>query len=329
MKAPGFVDLQVNGYAGVDFHDPATTVTDVLTCAERLAEEGTAGFLATITTAPREHMEHCVATVREAIEKQGGCGHILGIHLEGPFISAEYGFVGMHPARAVSPPDAGWLEKLRQRAGGHLKMVTLAPEHAGSAALISAFSPEIIFSAGHSNASYPQLCRAARAGLRMATHVGNGCAQTVDRHHNPLVNILACSGLTLSFIPDGFHLPEAFIRMLINSRPPEKLIAVSDAMTQAGCPPGRYRNSDGTDVILEENGWLHTAGDTNVLAGSSFNLFQCMNHLAALSILDEEALWGVGLMNPLRMLGLDVEAFLQRGDTLRYDSTASRFALGG
>ncbi len=328
MKAPGFVDLQVNGYAGVDFHDPSTTVADVLICAEALARAGTAGFLATITTSPRESMERCVDTLRQAIERQGAAGNILGIHLEGPFISPEYGFVGMHPPRAVSPPDASWLEKVRKLAGGHLKMVTLAPEYEQSAALIAAFSPEIIFAAGHSNAAYPQLQKAVRAGLRMATHVGNGCVQTVDRHNNPLVHILASAELILSFIPDGFHLPEAFIRMLVNSRPVEKLIAVSDAMTQAGLPPGEYENIDGTRVVLEENGWLHTAGDANVLAGSSYNLLQCMNHLAALSILDDEGLWRVGLLNPLKMLGLDVETFLKRGGGLRYDSATRRFVQG-
>ena len=305
MKIPGFIDLQINGYSGINFHDPCTTADDVLEAAEILATQGTAGFLATITTNPRDVIEHCIETVTHAINKQGKRGHILGIHLEGPFISPEYGYRGGHPEGFVCPPDLKWFEKLQKIAEGNIRIVTLAPEHENTIAFIEAVTPEVIVSAGHSNCSFQDVGSAVKAGLTMATHIGNGCRQTIDRHNNPIFNILAYPEITLCFISDGFHLPEAFIRMLYNCRPIEKLIVVSDVVKYAGMKPGKYTGVAGREIIVQANGRLCLASDREVMAGSSSSMMKCMNHLASLNIMSEAELWQVGYFNPLRILGID------------------------
>ena len=326
MRIPGFVDLQVNGYGGIDLNDPATESRDVLEMAEMLGQRGTAGFLATIITNTAEVMERCVATVARAMKEQPSPGRILGIHLEGPFISSAYGYRGIHPEKQVRPPDLAWFQRIQRISEGNVRMVTLAPELPGALGFIRAVAGEVIVSAGHTNCSYGHARRAMDEGLTMATHLGNGCRQTIDRHNNPIVNLLACPDLILSFISDGFHLPEAFIRLIFTCRPVQKLIAVSDSSSLAGMDAGAY-SWNGQDVVLREDGKLHLRADENVLAGSSYCLLQCMNYLASLNLLTEDELWQVGCLTALRVLGLRPQRLERPGQSLRYDSESRTFEL--
>ena len=329
MTHPGFIDLQVNGYAGVDFSDPLTSVDQILEAGEILRENGTAGFLATITTHPREIMETCIQTVAKAIKKQGGRFPVLGIHVEGPFISPEHGYRGAHPAEFTCPPDLQWFGKLQRLAEGDLRMVTLAPERENAIEFIQAVARDVIVSAGHTNCSFSQLRQAVIAGLTMATHIGNGCRQTIDRHDNPVVNVLACPDVTICFIPDGIHLPEAFIRMVTNCRPIGKLVAVSDSVKFAGMAPGRYTTSSGIEILLSPEGRLSLASNSEIMAGSSSNMIKCMNHLSSLRILSEEELWQVGYFNPLRILGVTPADLSKGRDKIGYDAASRRFELLG
>lgn len=329
MTRLGFIDLQVNGYSGIDFSDPETTVDQILEAAEILAQNGTAGFLATVTTHPREVMETCIQTIASAIKKQGMRGPVLGIHMEGPFISPEYGFRGAHAADSISPPDLQWFRRVKRLAEGNLRIVTLAPEYENALEFIRAAASGVIISAGHTNCSFARIRQAVGVGLTMATHIGNGCRQTIDRHNNPVVNLLACSEVTLCFIPDGFHLPEAFIRLVIGCRPIEQLVVVSDAVKFAGMAPGRYTANLGAEVILSPEGRLSLASDSEIMAGSSSNMIKCMNHLSSLRILSEEELWQVGFLNPLSILGLSPADLSKGRDRVGYDAELRWFDLLG
>jgi N-acetylglucosamine-6-phosphate deacetylase len=327
VTRPGFIDLQVNGYSGIDFSDPGTTVDQILEAAETLAQNGTAGFLASVTTRPREVMETCIQTIAEAIKKQGMRGRVLGIHMEGPFISPEYGYRGAHPADSVSPPDLLWFGRVQKLAEGNIRIVTIAPEYENALEFIQAAAPRVVVSAGHTNSSFARVRQAVGVGLTMATHIGNGCRQTIDRHDNPVVNLLACSEVTLCFIPDGFHLPEAFIRLVISCRPIEKLVVVSDAVRFAGMAPGRYTANSGAEVVLSSEGRLCLASDPQIMAGSSSNMIKCMNYLSSLGVLSEEELWRVGYENPLKILGLRPENLPIGRDKVGYDVELQRFKL--
>jgi N-acetylglucosamine-6-phosphate deacetylase len=327
MEIPGFIDLQVNGYAGVDFQDPKTSVDEILEVAELLAARGTAGFLATVITNYKEVMEQCVSNLTAAINKQGKSGHILGIHLEGPFISPEDGYRGVHPKAGVCLPDVGWVKKVQGLSGDNVRLITLAPELPNVPAFIKAVTPQIKVAIGHSSASFSDIRNAVGAGLSLATHIGNGCKQNINRHDNPIINVLACSEISLCFIADGFHLPEAFIRTIINSRPIDKLIVVSDSVTFAGMRPGVYVMDGDLEVKVHENGKVCVAADSNMLAGSGFNMMQCMNHLASLGILPEQNLYKVGFVNPLKAIGRVPRAFKNRKNKVVYDSQNRAFEL--
>jgi N-acetylglucosamine-6-phosphate deacetylase len=203
--------------------------------------------------------------------------------------------------------------------------VTLAPELNGAVEFIGAIASEVVVSAGHTNCSYPCLRNAISAGLTFVTHIGNGCRQTIDRHDNPIVNFLGCPELTLSFIPDGFHLPEAFLGMLLNSRPVDKLVVVSDCVKFAGMRPAKYQRRNGVEISLSENGKLFLTEDPTILAGSSSNMMKCVNHVASLGVLGEQELMQIGFKNQLRVLGLDPSQFDFDNERLHYDRTSRRF----
>jgi N-acetylglucosamine-6-phosphate deacetylase len=324
LSLPGFVDLQVNGYAGIDFLDPATPVADLLRAADRLRQGGTAGFLLTVTTHRRDAIEINIAHAREAMDRQGPDGNILGIHLEGPFISPEYGYRGAHQLPYIIAPDLDWFWSLQQIARGAIRMVTLAPELPGALDFIGAIAAGTLVSLGHANPDYPTLRRAVAAGLRAVTHFGNGCHPEINRHDNILFRILACSELNLCFIPDGQHLPEPFLRMLLNSVPTRRLAATSDVVMYAGMPPGVYEREGGR-IRLRADGRLCPADDEKLLYGSSSTMLQCLNHLAGLRQLAPADLVDLGVCNPLRLLGLDPAPFLRRPARLAWDERLERF----
>jgi len=324
MTIPGFVDLQVNGYAGIDFLVPETSVADILSVAARLQNEGTAGFLLTVTTNHRQAIETNIAHAREAMRRQGPEGNILGIHLEGPFISPEYGYRGAHMLDYVIPPDLDWFLRLQEIAEGNIRMVTMAPEVDGALAFIRAVSPTVLVSLGHANPDYSTLRAAIAAGLSTVTHFGNGCRPEMNRHDNILIRILACPDVNLCLISDGQHLPEPFLRMVSNCVPSERLAVTSDMVMYAGMPPGFYER-ERTRLHLRPDGRLCLADDEKLLYGSCLTQAQCMNHLAGLGLYDVDALVDVGCRNPLRMLGQDVAAFMQRQHRLRWDEISGQF----
>ena len=325
IEIPGFVDLQVNGYAGVDFLVPETSVDDILDAARILQEKGTAGFLLTVTTNSVTNIETNVRHARQALDRQGADGPILGIHLEGPFISPEYGYRGAHMEKYIRSPDIEWFRRLQDIAQGAIRLVTLAPELPGSLAFIRQVTPEVVVAMGHANPSFQQLQDAIEAGLTLVTHFGNGVRPDIPRHDNILVSTLASPELDICFIADGQHLPEPFLRMLLSRIPLEHLAVVSDTVMYAGMEPGVYHRED-TEIRLRPDGRLCLANDERLLYGSSATMCQCMDHLASLDTLSPRQLVQIGLETPLRILGITPREFLKRKPRLYYDSRQKRFA---
>lgn len=301
MTPSPFIDLQVNGHAGVDFSSPALTLAQVESAAAELARRGTLAFCPTVVTAAPQTYRHVLPLLAQAIRENP---RLLGIHLEGPFISPEDGALGAHPREYVRAPDVALFDELYALADGKLAIITLAPERPGALEVIRrAVALGVVVSIGHTLADAPAVRAAVDAGARLSTHLGNGCPNLLHRHDNPIWPQLAAPELTAMLITDGHHLPPAVIASFIAAKGPARIIVTSDASPAAGLPPGDYEFF-GARARLEPSGRLRNL-DRDTLAGSSATLRDCVNHLASLGLLDEAGLRRVACDNPLAVLGRD------------------------
>jgi len=325
MKVPGLVDLQVNGYRGVDFSGPDLMEESFARAARQLLDAGTAAFLPTLITSSTETYEHCLPVIARVIEQDEFRGHVLGIHLEGPFISPEDGARGAHTAQWVREPDVDYLNQLIEWSGGHIRILTLAADQKG-AAEVARYATErgITVSLGHQMADEEDLARLAAAGAQALTHLGNGVPSLLPRHKNPIWAGLGNDDLTAIIIADGHHLPPAMLKTFIRTKGSERCILVSDASPLAGLSPGEYE-SMGAHVVLEANGLLHNPA-TGYLAGSSATILTCVNHLASLDLVAPEELLRMAWDNPLRLIGVAPEQ-VQSGPEIQFDEKRRQFYL--
>lgn len=305
MKS-GFVDLQVNGYSGVDFSAPGLTIENVRFVTQKLAEQGIAGYCPTVVTSPERVYSENLPVIAKAIEEKELSPHIPGIHLEGPFISPVDGARGAHNMEWVQMPDVEIYERFQELADGKIVLVTVAPEIKGADLLIEHItrSGNVTVSLGHHMATKDDIALAVRRGARACTHLGNGIPEMLPRHKNPIWAQLSEDSLTGMFITDGHHIPPEFIKVALRSKTAERFIVTSDVVSPAGMPPGVYETGAGK-VVLEENGRLNSI-DSGYLAGSSSTMAQCMNFLASLDILSENELRQVGFINPLKLINKEL-----------------------
>lgn len=302
---PGFVDLQVNGFQGVDFSSARLTEKEFTHACRELLKRGTAGFLPTLISSPMSVYERNLPLIAGMMKEKEFAGRILGIHLEGPFISREPGAVGAHKPDYVLKPDLATLNHLVELAGGAIRLVTVAAELDGVDKLIRfATNRRMAVSIGHSMAGEADLDRAVREGAVALTHLGNGVPNMLPRYSNPIWAGLANDSLAAMIIADGHHLPPSVIKTMIRTKGVEKTIVVSDASPAAGMPPGCY-NVLGNEAVLEQSGRLYNPAK-QCLVGSSATMLECMNHLASLRLLSFEELVVVGTLNPLRLIKSDV-----------------------
>jgi len=302
MKKNGFVDLQVNGYKGINFGSKNLTIDDIHKATRELINAGTIAYCPTICTDSIKVYEHCLKLYARVMNDSELAGHILGLHLEGPFISPMEGARGAHPPKHIRKPDIELLKRFQGWADGNIVLMTLSPETEGSIPLIKyAARNGIRISMGHHYAEDDIMDRAVKAGAGACTHLGNGMPNMINRHNNPIWWQLACDDIYGMFITDGHHLPSDLMKTALRAKKTDKFIVVSDSVDLAGLPPGNYEFI-GRKVTLAPSGRISFA-DTPYLAGSSANMIQCMNHLASLKLLTEKELWQIGRENPLQLLG--------------------------
>lgn len=322
---PGFIDLQVNGYKGTDFSgDDLNPEKFADTCRE-LLNAGTAAFLATVITSPEEIYRKNLQIISAVMDDPEFKNRLPGIHLEGPFISNEPGYVGAHNPLFVKKPDTEFLKQLIEWADGKIKLLTIAAELAGAEKLTkAAVQNGITVSIGHSNASSDDLKRISDAGAESLTHFGNGIPNLLPRHENILWAGLREKRLTAMLISDGHHLPPPMLKTIVELKGENKIIVVSDGSPLTGMPPGEY-NCLGNDVILEENGKLHNP-QKKCLVGSSSSMFQCMNYLSNLGIMKYDEQLAAGFYNPLKLIKTN-PADIKSDHQLFYHKKEKRFAL--
>jgi N-acetylglucosamine-6-phosphate deacetylase len=264
--APGLVDLQINGYGGIDFQQDHLSVEQLLTAVTHLHKAGCTRFLLTLITDDWARLSARLRHIRKLRESNDTLRHaIAGWHIEGPFLSAEPGFCGAHDASAMRDPSPAHLDELRELTGTDPLLITVAPERKGALDCVAhARKLGIQVSLGHTNASAELLAEAVRRGASAFTHLGNGCTRELDRHDNILWRVFETPGLISSLIPDGIHVSPALFR-LAHRVLGDSIYYTTDAMSAAGMPPGRYPLGKlelevGPDQIVRYPGRTNFAG---------------------------------------------------------------------
>ncbi|MEQ3549366.1 amidohydrolase family protein [Pseudonocardia nematodicida] len=277
LLAPGLVDLQVNGFAGHDVNGTDVDAGEVIALTRALARAGTTTWVPTVITASEDDIAGSLRAIAQARRSDPATARAVPyVHVEGPFISAEDGPRGVHPAAQVRPPDVAELERWQAACDGLVGMVTLSPHHPGSAGFVAAATARgVLVAIGHTGASPEEIHAAADAGASMSTHLGNGAHAVLARHPNYLWAQLADDRLTAGFVADGHHLPADTLRSMLRAKGLERSFLVSDSVALAGLPPGEYTTPVGGRVELSADGRLAEAG-TPYLAGAARCLAECV-----------------------------------------------------
>lgn len=267
-----YADLQVNGYVGVDFNDPAVTVQEVNRAAAAMQADGVRFALPTVITSDVDAMCGCLGVITEAIHGDETSAAIFrGLHIEGPFLSPVKGYIGAHPVQHALASDLRVLEKLCDVAGELTRIVTLAPEVDRDGSLTKFCNERgIVVAAGHTDAQLGDLERCLDRGMKLFTHLGNGCPRLMDRHDNIIYRALSLRDrLHFSLIADSFHVPELLFQHVMSLVPIDRLLVVSDAISAAGLGPGEYQLGDRTVKIGPDKAARDASGEHFVGAAST------------------------------------------------------------
>jgi N-acetylglucosamine-6-phosphate deacetylase len=301
VELPGLFDLQVNGFGGVDFNAPDLSADRVDEALDLMRATGVTRCLPTLITSSFEHFAAGARLLARSPHPA-----IAGIHMEGPYVSPEDGARGAHQRADVVAASIDDFKRRQDAADGRIVLVTLAPEVPGAVSLIEHLvAAGVRVAIGHTAATPRQIGDAVGAGATLATHLGNGCAQMLPRHPNPIWELLADDAVAASLIVDGHHLPPSTVKAMVRAKGGQRTILVTDAIAAAGCAPGRYRIG-AVDCELGENGRVSLPG-TPYLAGSSLT----MDHAIA---------------NTVRFTGLTLEEVVPMASTNAASSVGMKTA---
>ncbi len=304
---PGLVDLQVNGALNYSFQaQDRDHIPDILDYHLRA---GTTTLLPTLVTAPD-------VTLLDSLAGSANLEVDLpitlpGIHLEGPFLAPEKS--GAHDATALREPDLELAGKLFAAASGKLRLLTLAPELPGAAAVIQFFADRgVSVAAGHSAAQFVDMQAAVNAGLSLVTHAGNasdwphralGSLGFMTSEPGVVGSLLALPELSGGIIMDGFHFHPALLAPLLQVKGGDRLFLVSDASTVAGCQPGSYR-SGGLVVEVYPEGYATSGRGGGWLAGSTITLLDAVQRAVQLAGLRLHDAVRLASLTPARILNV-------------------------
>ncbi len=300
---PALIDLQVNGFAGVDFQQDHLSAEDLLRAVGGLRAAGCARFLLTLITDewPRlmARVKHLRAVRSRSSELQNA---IAGWHIEGPFLSAEAGYCGAHDPSVMCDPTPAHMQELRDSAGNDPVLLTLAPERTDAiAAIAKAVSLGIRVSLGHTNATHYRLLQAVKAGARGFTHLGNAIPENINRFDNILWRVFETAGLLVSLIPDQIHVSPPLFRLAHRLLGHNSIYYTTDAMAAAGAAPGRFRLGR-LELEAGEDGVVRQPGRSN-FAGSALAPIEGVFRAAEMLELDWREIWAGFSDRPAYLMG--------------------------
>ena len=304
---PGFLDVHTHGADHVDAN--AATPEDVRRWAAFNARHGTTGFLTSILTDTEEQTARAIGNITRAMDEgpTGGAA-VLGIHLEGPFLSPQY--KGAMPESLLRKGDAGWVRRCQQQAGGRIRYVTVAPEVEGVPELIRALHDEIPIAIGHSGADYATARQAIADGARACTHTFNG--MRLFHQHEPAIMgaVLASPDVYCEAICDGRHLHPGTVEMLLRCKGLDRVVAITDSIQAAGLPDGNYKLGVNDVVVKDGDAQLANGGGR---AGSTLTMDRALRNLTKFTSFTLEQLIPLLTENPAALLGLPAKGRLEPG----------------
>ncbi len=282
LIAPGWIDLQVNGFFGCDYNSPGATEESIELSIRAQLATGVTRFFPTVITGPPEAMAGALRNLAAAKQRIPLGRAMEGFHVEGPHISEVEGPRGAHPKEWVRAPDIEEFRRWQDAANGEVRLVTLAPEWPGSAHYIETLVSEgVVVSIGHTEATSEQIAEAVRAGATMSTHLGNAAHDVMSRRQNCLWDQLAEDRLAAGLIVDGIHLSAPFLKTAIRAKGSDRSLLVTDAVMVTGCQPGRYRLGV-VDVELHEDARVTLAGESR-LAGSALRMDRAIENVVRIA----------------------------------------------
>lgn len=317
MTSAGFCDLQVNGFAGVDFNDPAVTPSQVRQAASAMEATGVTLFLATLISSPIDRFASSARAILSA-----GVSALAGLHMEGPYISPEDGPRGAHERGDVTAASVDDVKRRQEAADGRIRLVTLAPEVPGALAVVDyLIQTGVRVAIGHTAATADELREAIARGATLSTHLGNGCAMMLPRHPNVLWEQLAADELMASFIVDGHHLPPATVKAMMRAKTPSRCLLVTDATSAAGLPPGDYALGR-VRVRLDATGRVAVPGGP-MLAGSALTMDRAVGNTVHATGLPLDAVLPMATVLPASYLGLQPRGQLDA----QWDDASSQLSV--
>ncbi len=311
--APGFIDLQVNGFAGVDFNDPNSSLEQIDKALYAILSSGVTRCLPTVITGPPAAMLASLRNLHRAKVSLPRGRAIAGFHVEGPHIDAADGPRGAHPAACVRPPDLDEFARWQDATEGNIRLVTLSPHWPDAPRYIASLADAgVVVSIGHTGASSQQIAAAVDAGAVLSTHLGNAAHKSLPKFPNYILDQLAEDRLSASFIADGIHLDDAFFQVALRAKGIARTILVTDAAAPAGAAPGRYRLGE-LEVDLTPDERVVLAGTTR-LAGSSLRMDRAITNLMRIGKVNLRDAMRTATTNPAQLLGLPGLAVGERAD---------------
>ena len=304
IRTLGLCDIQLNGFAGIDFNNPNLNPEEFHRSMQALLRTGVTNVLPTLITADQGDLYRNF----EALERARASSPIAqlmvqGYHLEGPFLNPAQGFAGCHPSQFMDQkPSWEKFASWQAASGGRIKLLTVAPEMPGVLELIDkCVESGVRVSLGHTNASHEDIRKAVDAGASLSTHLGNGVAQLLPKVDNPILSQLAEENLSASFIADGYHQKPHVLRVYIKAKGSDRTILISDGTAASGTVPGTYYLG-ATKIQSKPEGVVHLFGTQN-LAGSAATLLECLQNVITWYNISLEQGIRWGSIHPRQLLG--------------------------
>lgn len=281
--APGFIDTHIHGFGGYGTDDELAE--SIIEMSRLLVQYGVTAFNPTIYPAEPARMLRVVREVASAIGREDGA-KIMGLHLEGPFISPER--LGIMRADTVQEVDVVFMEQLWEASGGRIVNMTVAPELKGMRELaLFCLKKGIVLQAGHTNAQYENMVEGMQAGILHCTHLFNAMSRMEHRNPNAVGAVLIHPEMSCEIIADGFHIHPDLYKLLLRDKPVDKIVLITDALKPTEQAAGAlYANGD---ELIFKDGIFHRKTD-NVIAGSALTMVRGIQNLVKFGFSLEDAI---------------------------------------